>query len=98
MNGAVGEEQRQCDIIGDALRAHVVEEGKAPCLWIVETKTHLMLIGVEDRERAGLELGCIRQVEGCGVDDDLAAQMPDETAAEHIGVERLHKGTDAPER
>ena len=98
VDGAVHEYQRQRDIVGDALRAHVVDKGKTLAFGIVDPQPDLPPLAEHDRQRAVLKFRRILDIEIDGADDDLGARPPDKVAAEDIGMQRSHEQADAPER
>ena len=99
VNRPVDEEQRQRDIIGDALGAHVVEEWKAPAFGIVE-RDSLTSRPSSNTIASGLFLnsGESRKLEIRGADGDFGAGPPDEIEAENIGMQRPDEDADAPQR
>src|SRR6202034_4036201 len=98
MNRAAGEPERQRNIVADAFGPHVVKERKALALRIVEAKSDLLALLVQDRQRAILEFRRIARIRLGGSSDDLGAPPPDKTDAEHVRMQRLHENANAPER
>jgi hypothetical protein len=95
---AIDEPKRQRDIVGDALHAHVVEEGKTLVLGIVDPVSDLPPLAKHDGQRAASKFRRILDIEVHTPDHDLGARPPDEIAAENIGVQRPNEDADAPQR
>src|SRR3569832_221994 len=90
VNRTIGKTERYCNVIGDAFGAHVLKEWEALAFRIVKAIPRFVSTGIEDGERIPGELGGFRQIETGGVDDHFRSVAPDEAAAEHVGMQRLH--------
>ena len=98
MDGAVGVEQRQRQIVGAAFLAHVVEEGKAMAVGIVHAVAQLARGPLHDHYGAVEVFRRLKNVEIGGVDHDVSAPPPDEGAPVSVGMQRRHEGGGAPQR
>ena len=99
VDGAVDEQQRQREIVGDAFGAHVVEIGKrllsrivqrGPDLHAPRWNTIVSGLGVKFRRFQNVEID--------RADLDLGARLPDEIAAENIRMQRADEDADPPQR
>ena len=99
VDGAVGERQRQRDIVGGAFGAHILDNRKTRHrLRIVRVSPDLVSLREHDRQRAGVKSRCILDAEIDRADLDLGAGLPDEIAAEDIGMQGPDENTGAPQR
>ena len=96
MSRAIGRKQRQRDIVGDALGAHIVEKWKAPAFGIVDAMPDLPALSEHDRQRTVSKFRRIQQIEIRGAVGDLGVRLPDEIDAENIGVQGPDEEADAP--
>jgi len=98
VNRAVGREQRQRDIVGDAFGPHVVEKRKALACRIVDKLPDLAVFVEHNPQRAVLKFRRIQETIICGAVGDLGARLPDEINAENIGMQGAHENADTPQR
>ena len=92
---AVDIEQRQRDIIGDALRAQIIKQRKVLRVRTVDQRSDLAPFAKDDRERAGAKLLRIQHLVVGTADHNFAAQPPYEIAADDIGVQGADEDADA---
>ena len=98
MDGAVGVEQRQRQIVGDAFVAHVVEEGKAMTVGIVHAVAQFARGGLHHHNGAAHEFGRLQDIEIGGVDRNIPAELPDKGPPVSVGMQRRHESGDPPQR
>ncbi len=95
---AVDIEQRQRDIIGDALRAQIIKKRKVLGVRTVDQRPDLASFAKDDRERTRAKLLRIQHLVVGTTDHNFAAQPPYEIAADDIGVQGADKDADARQR
>ena len=99
VNGAVDEQQRQREIVGDAFGCACRRRSESACCrHRPYAALDLCCLREDDRERAGLEFRRIQQIEIDCADVTSRAGPPDEIAPKDIGMQRSDEESDPPER
>ena len=100
MHLAAEEMHRHREEVGDALLAQVLEDREVDRAGrIGEPPAHLDVLGKDDSNRAFQEFLGLQDVVGDFVDlDRVAVRLPDEAAAEHVGVQRADERRGAVQR
>ena len=99
VNRAVGGQQRQRDIIGDAFGCAC--RRRTESVWlsrIVDPRSDLALLAEHDRQRTVDEFRRIQEIKIGRADGDLGARPPDEIAAENIRMQGADEDADPPQR
>ena len=98
MHGAIGEDQRKCDVIGRALRTQILQHQRVARGVLRQPMADHR--GGRDRgvQRARLEFLAVGKGEVGLAGLDTASAPPDEAAAEHVRMQRADKHAHPPKR
>ncbi len=98
MRGAVGEQKRQRDVVGDTFGAHVVEEGKAPARGIVQPVSDFLSAAVENRQWALMNSGVSGRSKSAVLTTTSAPGRQMKLRPRASGCSVRTKAADAPQR